>query len=60
MRGCILGILSGEIREHDIFYCLKDLTDDGFPELIMGCDALMYIDFFNYYNQEKGIQSTHM
>lgn len=50
----------GRSGEHEIYYCLKDLTDDGFPELIMSCDDPMYIDFIYYYNQEKGIQNTHM
>ena len=36
--------------DKDIYYCLRDVTDDGFPELIMGLDKP---DVIYYYNDEE-------
>ena len=36
--------------DKDIYYCLRDVTDDGFPELIMGLDDP---DVIYYYNDEE-------
>lgn len=49
----------GRTGEKKIYYCLRDLTDDGFPELIMGYNP-MNIDLIYYHNQERGTQCVHM